>query len=163
MNPKLLSIYSQTCVKTCVSSRILLTWRPSSKPSPGTVAGGEEPQHPKEFEPRQGCLTHCSHFHSFKGGGLYNEIKAILTNDRACALLCEVNPGLPQSNQVKICFRLCLMWRQTLPSAWGSANQPPFPRLPEVATWISHLFITTTPFNRSFCFPVLTIISVSIL
>lgn len=148
-----------------MSSHILLTWRSSSKPSPGTVVGGE-PQHPKESEPRQGCLTRCSHLHSFKGDRLYNEIKVkhkILTNYGARALLREVNPGLPQSNQVKICFRLCLVQWQTLPSAWGSANQPPFPRFPEVATWISHLFITTTPFNRSFCFPVLTIISVSIL
>lgn len=48
------------------------------------------------------------------------------------------------------------------PSAEGSAHRPLFPRFPEVATWISHLFITTTPSNRSFCFPVLTIIPVSI-
>lgn len=48
------------------------------------------------------------------------------------------------------------------PSAEGSAHRPLFLRFPEVATWISHLFITTTPFNRSFCFPVLTIIPVSI-
>lgn len=91
-----LSINSQTCVQICVSSHILLTWRPSSKPSPVTAVGGE-PQHPKESEPWQGCLTCCSHWHSFKGDWLYNEIKVkhkILTNYGACALPLEVNPGL---------------------------------------------------------------------
>ena len=92
MNPKLLSNNSQTCVQICVSSHMLLTWRPSSKPSSGTVVGGE-PQHPKESEPRQRCLTCCSHLHSFKGYCLYNDIKfkhKILTSYRARAILCYV-------------------------------------------------------------------------
>lgn len=117
--------------------------------------------------------TPCNHPHSIKGYQLYNNLKfkdKILRSCGACAVFhyslkppCGVNPGLPQCNHVKICFRLCLLQRQTLPSAWSSATQLPFLRFPEVATWISHLFITTTPFNRSFCFPVLTVVSVSIL
>lgn len=87
-----LIINSHACVQTCVSSHILLTWRPSSKPSPGTAVGGE-PRHPKESEPRQDCLRCCSHLHSFKGYRLYNDIKfqhKILTRYRAHAILCYI-------------------------------------------------------------------------
>lgn len=153
-----------------VSSHILLTGAQEWIQALGTAG---EPMHPKESGWWQGCPTPCSHSHSFQGYQLYNNLKfkgKILRSCGACAVFyytpkppCGVNPGLPQCNHVKICFRLCLLQRQSLPSAWGSATQLPFLRFPEVATWISHLFITTTPFNRSFCFPVLTIMSVSIL